>query len=587
MLIIFTLILLLFPHNVFAVDEFKVTNKINYYVELNGSATVKQEISLTNNISQIYAKEYQINLSNTNYQNIKGNDKFGDIIESVTTDKETTTVKVKFSNPTIGKDQTNQFFISYSIPEFAKKKGNTWEIQFPVFDTKTDQSEINTILSIPNTFGELSFSSIPIGNTHLIDNRTQIQFNQTLSKNKVLLIFGNHQLFDIKLNYSLQNKDNKDIVTKIPLPPDTNNQTVFYKEINPLPSNIVSDKDGNWLAEYILKPGQEISVSVIGQVKVHPPTTIERSLEISGLTEPQVYWPTTDPQIVSISQNLQSPQQIYNYVVDTLNYNYEQINYAQRKGATYAINNPNNALCTEFTDLFVTLARAANIPAREIEGFAYSNNSKIKPTNTGSDILHAWPEYFDTLKNTWIQVDPTWEKTTNGIDYFSDLDLNHITFVIHGLDSINPPPPGSYKKDNSEKSVFVDFANDSLPHNFTPPAITVVGSNIVIKNPNLYTIPTFSLTLSNIGWSTEVPSMIPYSTINIELKPIPFWQQALPNNQKYKFVITQANDLPPIITNITNPNHYLYLSITAGILIVLLCLGGIILTANHKHEKNS
>ena len=153
-----------------------------------------------------------------------------------------------------------------------------------------------------------------------------------------------------------------------------------------------------------------------------------------------------------------------------------------------AVNFPNSSLCTEFTDLFVTLARHKNIPAREIEGFAYSNNSKIKPINQNSDVLHAWPEYYDSARQQWIQVDPTWEKTTNGIDYFNDLDLNHLTFVIHGFQSDFPLPPGSYKKNSTDKSVFVDFATEELKPDLVTPKIDLINQSITIKNPNLFSL---------------------------------------------------------------------------------------------------
>lgn len=42
-------------------------------------------------------------------------------------------------------------------------------------------------------------------------------------------------------------------------------------------------------------------------------------------------------------------------------------------------------------------------------------------------------------------VDPTWENTTGGVDYFNKLDLNHFVFAIKGSSSSNPPPAGSYK----------------------------------------------------------------------------------------------------------------------------------------------
>ncbi len=58
------------------------------------------------------------------------------------------------------------------------------------------------------------------------------------------------------------------------------------------------------------------------------------------------------------------------------------------------------------------------------------------------DVLHAWPEYYDESKKTWIMIDPTWGNTTHGMDYFSSLDFEHITFVIKGLSSTYPVPAG-------------------------------------------------------------------------------------------------------------------------------------------------
>jgi hypothetical protein len=59
--------------------------------------------------------------------------------------------------------------------------------------------------------------------------------------------------------------------------------------------------------------------------------------------------------------------------------------------------------CTEHTLLFVALARAADIPAREVGGVAF--------TNYGGPIFgwHAWAQIHDG--HQWVTVDPTWNQT--------------------------------------------------------------------------------------------------------------------------------------------------------------------------------
>ena len=115
-------------------------------------------------------------------------------------------------------------------------------------------------------------------------------------------------------------------------------------------------------------------------------------------------------------------------------------------GALSALNNPTSAVCLEFTDLFVALSRAAGIPAREIDGYAYTNNAHDRPLSLTEDVLHAWPEYYDFDKKAWIMVDPTWGNTTGGIDYFNALDFDHIAFVIKGENSGYPIPAGGSRR---------------------------------------------------------------------------------------------------------------------------------------------
>ena len=71
----------------------------------------------------------------------------------------------------------------------------------------------------------------------------------------------------------------------------------------------------------------------------------------------------------------------------------------------------------EFTDLFIAIAREKGIYSREIQGYGFLWIQKLQPLSLSSDILHAWPEYFDLKTENWVAVDPTWENTS-GIDYF-------------------------------------------------------------------------------------------------------------------------------------------------------------------------
>jgi hypothetical protein len=59
--------------------------------------------------------------------------------------------------------------------------------------------------------------------------------------------------------------------------------------------------------------------------------------------------------------------------------------------------------CTEHTLLFVALARAVGLPAREVGGLAYVNSG-------GKPMFgwHAWAEIHDGAQ--WVTIDPTWDQ---------------------------------------------------------------------------------------------------------------------------------------------------------------------------------
>src|SRR5258708_7315510 len=70
-------------------------------------------------------------------------------------------------------------------------------------------------------------------------------------------------------------------------------------------------------------------------------------------------------------------------------------------------------------------------------GFAYTNNTQLRPLSFTGSNLHTWPEYYDP-QTGWMMIDPTWENTTGGVDYFSKFDLNHLVLAVRGSLSEQP-----------------------------------------------------------------------------------------------------------------------------------------------------
>lgn len=343
--------------------------------------------------------------------------------------------------------------------------------------------------------------------------------------------FGDFQTFDFRLEYHLANTTSQAQKTTIALPPDTPYQKLFYTKLDPTPETVEIDADGNWLAKYTLQSKSATNISAQGQAHIFSfPTSshyTSTSLPNTYLKSAK-YWPVADPQIISLSRQYSTPQDIYNYVVKTLKYDYSRISSSpHRYGATLALEHPTQSLCTEYTDLFITLSRSAGIPAREINGYALSTDPKIRPLSLVSDVLHAWPEYWDEKGLVWKSIDPTWESTTGGVDYFNKLDLAHFAFVIHGSDSLTPKAAGLYKISPDSKDVDVkvgeyqDHPTQPLVINWKKPLqlLPLVSNKSVVEiyNPGptaLYNLPVNIsgqiLTLDELSTS-KITALPPYS----------------------------------------------------------------------------
>ena len=184
--------------------------------------------------------------------------------------------------------------------------------------------------------------------------------------------------------------------------------------------------------------------------------------------------------------------------MQTLEYDYTLS--SNRRGALTALA-LQKGLCTEFTDLFITLARAAGIPAREINGYAYTTDTRLRPLSLVTDVLHAWPQYWDTSREVWVSVDPTWAKTTGGVDYFHKLDFNHFAFAIHGQADDTPVFTGKNVK--VSYSSYKDYPNTILTQHWENPLFILpfvpAKFNLIFDNPTgqaVYlspvTVPPFS-----------------------------------------------------------------------------------------------
>ncbi|MBP9815512.1 MAG: hypothetical protein KBC63_04265 [Candidatus Levybacteria bacterium] len=439
-------------------DYFTVSASSLYQVVSSSSTHVIQEISIVNKKEFYYAPSYAITLHTESISNIAARNEEGALPFTLNDNRNgSKTIEITFPQKIVGVGKKNNFTFSYDSSDFTHKIGKILTVQVPALSGSQAFDSYTAAVNVPDEFGTPSIVKPNV--SYSKKGNTYIFSNGQLTKG-VEMIFGEFQLYRFKLSYHLENSNVFPVKTELALPSNTSYQEVIVENISPKPSKTYKDKDRNLLATYLLPPKTTTHVVAEVMIKVsHIPTSEVLSESQKKIyLKPQKYWEVDDLEIQKIAKELKTPSAIYDYVVKTLSYETKKANLENvRQGAKKALSNPLYAVCLEFTDLFISLARAANIPARSVEGYAYTDDSKDKPLSLFEDVLHAWPEYYDENKKAWIMVDPTWGSTTGGVDYFNSLDFDHVAFVINGEKSSYPVPAGGYKTDEETKDIVVSY----------------------------------------------------------------------------------------------------------------------------------
>lgn len=447
LLIIFLTFLVLTP-KVFAQDKFSTSYSTVYNVLDSGITQVTSSIQVKNNTTDYFVSSYSVQTAFRNISNIQIIDSGGKVAYKTSQNDAGILIIFKFNKNVVGINNSQDFTVSYQTPDISNLEGNVWEVNIPGIADQSSYASFSTEVKVPQDFGPASIIKPYPSDLRTINEHDLIFSKSDLGSSGISISYGDYQVYDFNLKYQLSNKNLLPTTTEIALPSNNNYQDINIKDITPKPYNVYIDKDGNWLAQFKLSPNSERDVLVTGQAKVlsaprkESLTDDEKNLYVVS----QKYWEVNDPEVQALGKSLKTPEAIYNYVVTTLKYDSKRVSDNQvRAGASKVLKKPNSAVCLEFTDLFIALSRAAGIPAREVEGFANTNNSANRPLSLEKDVLHAWPEYYDFGKGAWIMVDPTWQNTTGGVDYFNVFDFDHFAFVINGQDSSYPIPAGGYK----------------------------------------------------------------------------------------------------------------------------------------------
>lgn len=433
---------LVLPRNSLAAEQSKI---VTYDINDSGTANITYEISLQNKDQHSYISKYTLSTGLRSIGNISARLTTGQTLTyRMFDDKDTKSIEVTFPQPSRPQDSVN-WVLSYSSTEPVTTVGNIREISVPGF---VGDMALTVIIKVPQSFGSANyFSSQPAEET-IDESKRVFKFTDPRIKDSgVLISVGEEQFYQFTYKYELENNENIRMRATVALPPDYKNQKIFFEKVEPTPADGYRDADGNYIAEYLVDPGEKYGVLIEGKAKIKNALSNDfrsPNLNPENYLGQDVYWEVNNNEILSLAlkltegkeSNYEKAKAIYDYVSTELSYNHDALDNTnrQRLGAYVVLGEKENAICQEYSDLFVTLSRAAGVPARLLAGYTTAGIGYDLPQNT----LHAWAEFYDE-KEGWVTVDPTWESTSNGFNFFDNVGINHFILSIRGVSSTEPP----------------------------------------------------------------------------------------------------------------------------------------------------
>ncbi|HEX7456244.1 MAG TPA: transglutaminase-like domain-containing protein [Candidatus Nanoarchaeia archaeon] len=410
--------------------------------DAEGDGLFHQKVSLKNLVAGCFASEYSLKINSTKVRSVSGEDSLGSLLVKVSKDKQSTLISAKLNEEIIGKNKSVAFGLKFRLEDLAAKQGLVWDLTVPQITTSEKVTAYNLKVVAPVSWGKVFMVSPKPERVKTSKKQTALTFGKEEALNKtVSASFGQYQEISFKFKQQLENTGFLSKKFQIYLPPDTEKQQVLLTKITPQPEKIKTDELGNYSAEFKVGGWQTREVLIEGVVKIAgegnkftPPITfsgknLERMKASSRFIQVQ------DRLVQEKAKKLKTIEAIYDFVTEYLEYDTKafEAGKSERKGAAQLLRKKSLATNIDFVDLFLALTKAAGIPAREVFGFTLADGKGFKPTFIGQPLntshMHVWAQVYDSDKNIWVNVDPTWGRTLSA-DYVRESSPDRFILLI-------------------------------------------------------------------------------------------------------------------------------------------------------------
>lgn len=443
------------PNEIFITENRKITNTSqNRLISANNTETF-QIIVISEKTDQLSpsflsAKSY---IDGKLVQNTKGNPGV-----------DTLDLNIPY-NGAINIGQSREFRVEYTNTGLTTKTGALLDIYAPgfaenyLFENNSTSYNYKTIIKLNKALGEIGFV-VPSPVRESVDGEFVVYeiSQESLIGSKIWIQIGKTQYykFNIKQVVIASDTINKGysneyhLIIPRSITEAETVQNVYYTSFDPLPKQIIEDDEGNLIATFKIPSHENKTILIDGYAeveKIETQATPDNSGNISDIDtttfskylQPAKYWEVDNPEIINRATELKAEEtniyslieSNYSHIVDTIDYSdVKRFGINDRQGALKTLQG-GAAVCMEYSDLFLTLARAQGIPARAAFGYGY--DARIGENQQDA---HQWVQVYLPGMKEWLSIDVTWGESGPSL---IGGDLNHFYTHIASLDPDSPP----------------------------------------------------------------------------------------------------------------------------------------------------
>src|SRR3989344_4885090 len=331
-------------------QDFLTDYQIEYFLNEQDNklqTNVKFTVNVTNLRSDVYVKQFAIGFPKSfSISNVKAYDDNGLLQPEVTADDGSKiNIGLEFSQPNIGKNSLNNFYLEFLQDNLFNINGNVWEVIIPTIDRQKGNYKI--LVHLPeNTDKKISIAKpqpdAVLANTIIWNNPTT---------KTVYAVFGDTQYYKTDLTYRIKNTKLVPAYVDVAFPPDTLRQKIYLEKIDPPPAKVLIDEDGNYLGRYFLSPGESKTILFTGTIAVFSQVREDMvgnsrktfSKQKDYLLSEAKYWKISQKDLIKDIKT--DAKDVYYFVTSKLKYDYGKINSENKRlGADEVLKKPDRAV---------------------------------------------------------------------------------------------------------------------------------------------------------------------------------------------------------------------------------------------------